>query len=88
MFPRCYRAGGISSGSRLGRLSVNTHIRCHRPILASLVAAGAFALGVGADLVDPAALRAGNLDKITAAARELVNAVASARNALRDKKAG
>jgi 2-dehydro-3-deoxyphosphogluconate aldolase/(4S)-4-hydroxy-2-oxoglutarate aldolase len=55
---------------------------------AEFIAAGAFALGVGADLVDPAALRAGNLDKITAAARELVNAVTSARIALRDKKAG
>ena len=43
------------------------------------IAAGAFALGVGADLVDAQALREGNLEKITAAARELVNAVASAR---------
>src|SRR6202795_491439 len=55
---------------------------------AEFIAAGAFALGVGADLVDPVALRTGNLDKITSAARELVNAVASARPALRDKKAG
>jgi|SRR5579864_1905411 len=44
--------------------------------------AGAVALGVGADLVDPAALRAGNLDKITEAARELVRAVAAARQPL------
>jgi 2-dehydro-3-deoxyphosphogluconate aldolase / (4S)-4-hydroxy-2-oxoglutarate aldolase len=51
------------------------------------IAAGAFALGVGADLVDAAALREGNLEKITAAARELVNAVASARAGLREKKA-
>lgn len=37
--------------------------------------AGAFALGIGADLVDVAALREGNLAKITNAARELVEAV-------------
>jgi 2-dehydro-3-deoxyphosphogluconate aldolase / (4S)-4-hydroxy-2-oxoglutarate aldolase len=54
---------------------------------ADFIAAGAFALGVGADLVDAAALREGNLEKITAAARELVNAVASARAGLREKKA-
>jgi 2-dehydro-3-deoxyphosphogluconate aldolase / (4S)-4-hydroxy-2-oxoglutarate aldolase len=46
---------------------------------ADFIAAGAFALGVGADLVDSAALREGNLAKITASAKELVNAVASAR---------
>jgi 2-dehydro-3-deoxyphosphogluconate aldolase/(4S)-4-hydroxy-2-oxoglutarate aldolase len=46
---------------------------------AEFIAAGAFALGVGADLVDAAALRAGNLEKITSAARELVQAVTSAR---------
>jgi 2-dehydro-3-deoxyphosphogluconate aldolase/(4S)-4-hydroxy-2-oxoglutarate aldolase len=39
---------------------------------ADFIAAGAFALGVGADFVDAAALREGNLGKITAAARELV----------------
>jgi 2-dehydro-3-deoxyphosphogluconate aldolase/(4S)-4-hydroxy-2-oxoglutarate aldolase len=54
---------------------------------AEFIAAGAFALGVGADLVDATALREGNLDKITGAARELVNAVASARAALGKKKA-
>jgi 2-dehydro-3-deoxyphosphogluconate aldolase/(4S)-4-hydroxy-2-oxoglutarate aldolase len=54
---------------------------------ADFIAAGAFALGVGADLVDAAALREGNLEKITTAARELVQAVASARTALREKKA-
>jgi len=43
------------------------------------IAAGAFALGVGADLVDAAALREGNLAKITQSARELVGAVLSAR---------
>ncbi|MGO9085045.1 MAG: bifunctional 4-hydroxy-2-oxoglutarate aldolase/2-dehydro-3-deoxy-phosphogluconate aldolase [Candidatus Sulfotelmatobacter sp.] len=51
------------------------------------IAAGAFALGVGADLVDAAALREGNLEKIISAARELVQAVTSARAALREKKA-
>jgi len=51
------------------------------------IAAGAFALGVGADLVDTAALRAGNLEKITSGARELAQAVASARAALLEKKA-
>jgi 2-dehydro-3-deoxyphosphogluconate aldolase / (4S)-4-hydroxy-2-oxoglutarate aldolase len=54
---------------------------------ADFIAAGAFALGVGADLVDAAALREGNLEKITNAARELVNAVTSARAALKSKKA-
>lgn len=54
---------------------------------AEFIAAGAFALGVGADLVDAKALREGNLEKITTAARELVNAVASARAALSQKKA-
>jgi len=49
---------------------------------ADFLAAGAFALGVGADLVDPAALRDGNLQKITLAAQQLVHAVASARQAL------
>ncbi len=49
---------------------------------ADFIAAGAFALGVGADLVDAAALREGNSEKITSAARELVRAVARARAAL------
>jgi 2-dehydro-3-deoxyphosphogluconate aldolase/(4S)-4-hydroxy-2-oxoglutarate aldolase len=49
------------------------------------VAAGAFALGVGADLIDAVALREGNLEKITQAARELVRAVASARAELARK---
>ena len=52
---------------------------------AEFIAAGAFALGVGADLIDAKALRDGNLEKITAAARELVTAVASARAGLSDK---
>jgi 2-dehydro-3-deoxyphosphogluconate aldolase/(4S)-4-hydroxy-2-oxoglutarate aldolase len=46
---------------------------------AELFAAGAFALGVGADLVDVVALRAGHPEKITQSARELVQAVATAR---------
>lgn len=46
---------------------------------AEFIAAGAFALGVGGELVNPAALRDGNLAQITAAARELVGAVRSAR---------
>jgi 2-dehydro-3-deoxyphosphogluconate aldolase / (4S)-4-hydroxy-2-oxoglutarate aldolase len=54
---------------------------------ADFIAAGAFALGVGADLVDAKALREGNLEKITAAARELVTAVSKARAELRNKKA-
>jgi 2-dehydro-3-deoxyphosphogluconate aldolase/(4S)-4-hydroxy-2-oxoglutarate aldolase len=44
-------------------------------------AAGAFALGVGTDLVNPAALRDGNLDKITQTAAEFARAVLSARKA-------
>ena len=46
---------------------------------AEFIAAGAFALGVGADLVDATALREGNLEKIIQAAKELVTAVSSAR---------
>ena len=53
---------------------------------AEFIAAGAFALGVGADLVDAKALRDRNPEKITAAARELVQAVATARGALRESK--
>jgi 2-dehydro-3-deoxyphosphogluconate aldolase/(4S)-4-hydroxy-2-oxoglutarate aldolase len=49
---------------------------------ADFIAAGAFALGVGADLVDAKALRDGNLEKIISAAKELVHAVATARKAL------
>jgi len=55
---------------------------------AEFMAAGAYALGVGADLIDAAALRDGNLEKITAAAKELVQAVASARPVKAEKKAG
>ena len=53
---------------------------------AEFIAAGAYALGVGADLVDATALREGNLEKITSAARELVQAVAAARPAKTEKK--
>jgi len=45
----------------------------------AFLAAGAFALGVGADLVDLAALRRGEAAAITAKAREYVAAVAAAR---------
>src|SRR5215472_14380887 len=41
--------------------------------------AGAFALGIGADLVDSAAVRDGDLGKISRAARELVDAVRMVR---------
>jgi 2-dehydro-3-deoxyphosphogluconate aldolase / (4S)-4-hydroxy-2-oxoglutarate aldolase len=54
---------------------------------AEFIAAGAFALGVGTDLVDAKALRDGNLEKITLAARELVQAVESARSAIAAKTA-
>jgi len=53
---------------------------------ADFIAAGAFALGVGADLVDTDALRNGNLAKITAVAQELVHAVMSARASVKVKK--
>lgn len=46
---------------------------------AEFIAAGAYALGVGSELVNSAALREGNLAKITDAARELVQAVVAAR---------
>jgi len=52
---------------------------------AEYIAAGAFALGVGGELVDAAALRAGNLAKITQAARELVQAVHAARKVATEK---
>jgi 2-dehydro-3-deoxyphosphogluconate aldolase / (4S)-4-hydroxy-2-oxoglutarate aldolase len=49
------------------------------------IAAGAFALGVGGDLVNAVALRAGNLAKISAAAMELVQAVRAARESALEK---
>jgi 2-dehydro-3-deoxyphosphogluconate aldolase / (4S)-4-hydroxy-2-oxoglutarate aldolase len=47
---------------------------------AEYLAAGAAALGIGSELVDATALAAGKTDVITARARELVQAVASARS--------
>ena len=52
---------------------------------AEFIAAGAFALGVGAELVNPAALREGNLAKIEQAARELVGAVLTARESILER---
>jgi 2-dehydro-3-deoxyphosphogluconate aldolase / (4S)-4-hydroxy-2-oxoglutarate aldolase len=52
---------------------------------AEYIAAGAFALGVGGDLVNASALRSGNLEKITQAARELVQAVYAARRVTLEK---
>jgi 2-dehydro-3-deoxyphosphogluconate aldolase / (4S)-4-hydroxy-2-oxoglutarate aldolase len=46
---------------------------------AEFIAAGAFALGVGADLVNVAALQRGDSAEISRIARELVHEVASAR---------
>ena len=46
---------------------------------ADFILAGAFALGVGGELVDATALRDGNLAKITRSARELMQTVQSAR---------
>lgn len=46
---------------------------------ADYMAAGAFALGVGTDLIDLAALREGNSEKITSAARQLVDIVKRVR---------
>ncbi|MGC1538091.1 MAG: bifunctional 4-hydroxy-2-oxoglutarate aldolase/2-dehydro-3-deoxy-phosphogluconate aldolase [Candidatus Sulfotelmatobacter sp.] len=51
------------------------------------IAAGAFALGVGGDLVNAAALREGNLAKITQGARELVETVRAARGLVLEKAA-
>jgi 2-dehydro-3-deoxyphosphogluconate aldolase / (4S)-4-hydroxy-2-oxoglutarate aldolase len=53
---------------------------------AEFIAAGAFALGVGAELVEATALHDGNVEKITTAARDLVSTVAAARAAAGDKK--
>jgi 2-dehydro-3-deoxyphosphogluconate aldolase/(4S)-4-hydroxy-2-oxoglutarate aldolase len=46
---------------------------------AEFFAAGAFAIGVGSELVDAAALRAGRKNQVAAAARELVSIVQAAR---------
>jgi len=50
--------------------------------VAEFIEAGALALGVGADLVDTKAIRAGQSEKVTEAARAYVAAVRAARNAL------
>jgi 2-dehydro-3-deoxyphosphogluconate aldolase/(4S)-4-hydroxy-2-oxoglutarate aldolase len=50
---------------------------------ADFILAGAFALGIGADLVDATALSAGNQEKITQAASDLVQAVRGARTKMR-----
>jgi 2-dehydro-3-deoxyphosphogluconate aldolase/(4S)-4-hydroxy-2-oxoglutarate aldolase len=49
---------------------------------ADFIAAGAFALGVGADLVDVKAIRAGDTEKVTQAARAYLAAVSEARRPL------
>jgi 2-dehydro-3-deoxyphosphogluconate aldolase / (4S)-4-hydroxy-2-oxoglutarate aldolase len=48
---------------------------------ATFIAAGAFALGVGADLVDTKAIRAGQPEKVTEAARAYLATVSEARQA-------
>jgi 2-dehydro-3-deoxyphosphogluconate aldolase/(4S)-4-hydroxy-2-oxoglutarate aldolase len=53
---------------------------------AEFIAAGAFALGVGADLVDTKAIRAGQPEKVTDAARAYVVAVHDARAALAEDR--
>lgn len=50
---------------------------------AEYISAGAFAIGIGSELVDAAALRDGNLKKITDTARTLMESVRSARAAMR-----
>jgi 2-dehydro-3-deoxyphosphogluconate aldolase/(4S)-4-hydroxy-2-oxoglutarate aldolase len=49
---------------------------------AAFIAAGAFALGVGADLVDVNAIRSGDTEKVTQAARAYIAAVSEARRSL------
>src|SRR5207247_11302885 len=46
---------------------------------ATFIEAGAAAIGVGADLVDPSAIRAGQPENITQAARAFIEAVSKAR---------
>jgi 2-dehydro-3-deoxyphosphogluconate aldolase / (4S)-4-hydroxy-2-oxoglutarate aldolase len=48
---------------------------------AEFLAAGAFALGVGSELIDSAGLREGKFEKIMSAAKELVAVVRSTRQA-------
>jgi 2-dehydro-3-deoxyphosphogluconate aldolase / (4S)-4-hydroxy-2-oxoglutarate aldolase len=54
-----------------GGVSLNT--------AADFIAAGAYAIGVGADLVNTKAIRSGNPEKVTEAARAYIAAVANAR---------
>jgi 2-dehydro-3-deoxyphosphogluconate aldolase/(4S)-4-hydroxy-2-oxoglutarate aldolase len=49
---------------------------------AAFIAAGAFALGVGADLVDVKAISSGETEKVTQAARAYLAAVSTARSSL------
>jgi 2-dehydro-3-deoxyphosphogluconate aldolase/(4S)-4-hydroxy-2-oxoglutarate aldolase len=49
---------------------------------AGFIAAGAFALGVGADLVDVKAIQSGNAQKVTEAARAYLAVVSEARRSL------
>lgn len=53
---------------------------------ADFIAAGAFALGVGADLADTKAIRAGQPEKVTDAARAYVSVVCDARAASAEDK--
>jgi 2-dehydro-3-deoxyphosphogluconate aldolase/(4S)-4-hydroxy-2-oxoglutarate aldolase len=53
---------------------------------ADFIEAGAFALGVGADLVDTKAIRAGQPEKVTEAARSYVSTVREARLRLSESK--
>jgi len=55
---------------------------------AEFIAAGAFALGIGGELVSASALREGNLTQITEAAKELVRAVKAARDAVEPGQSG
>jgi 2-dehydro-3-deoxyphosphogluconate aldolase/(4S)-4-hydroxy-2-oxoglutarate aldolase len=49
------------------------------PRAVEFIEAGAFAVGMGRDLLDPESLRVGDLDSITRTARRVVTAVARAR---------
>jgi 2-dehydro-3-deoxyphosphogluconate aldolase / (4S)-4-hydroxy-2-oxoglutarate aldolase len=51
------------------------------------ILAGAFAVGVGGDLVDTKAIREGNLEKITRAAADLLRSVRQAHESLPEKLA-
>jgi 2-dehydro-3-deoxyphosphogluconate aldolase/(4S)-4-hydroxy-2-oxoglutarate aldolase len=53
---------------------------------AEYIAAGAFALGAGGDLVDRSALKNGDLQRITGAARQFLSAITAARDASHNHK--